>query len=145
MQSRPLNRPSTSEDPMPPKRPLPAPSPSFALEADLLRALAHPLRLHLLAALSLRPASVSELCAALGKAQAAVSQQLALLRGRGIVAARREGTRVVYRLDHPLAEALLRVLAKSRARLAPSAPARTAASPAAAASSPSADRAGRNR
>jgi ArsR family transcriptional regulator len=67
--------------------------------ATMLRALSNPSRLLLLCHLVEREKSVSELEAALDLSQAYVSQQLARLRAEGLVAARREGRIVRYRLS----------------------------------------------
>ena len=66
--------------------------------AAMLRALSNPSRLLLLCQLVGGEKSVGELEAALDLSQAYVSQQLARLRAEGIVAARREGRTVRYRL-----------------------------------------------
>jgi ArsR family transcriptional regulator len=61
-------------------------------KAEFFKALAHPARLVILEQLREGEKSVQELQLALGLDQSSVSQQLAVLRNRGIVAARREGT-----------------------------------------------------
>jgi len=66
--------------------------------AAMLKALAHEGRLMILCALAGGERSVSELEEMLGARQAAVSQQLARLRAEGLVAARREGKAMYYRL-----------------------------------------------
>lgn len=65
----------------------------------VLRALSNPSRLLLLCHLVDREKSVGELETALDLSQAYVSQQLARLRAEGLVAARREGRIVRYRLS----------------------------------------------
>lgn len=69
--------------------------------ASVIRCLGHPLRLRLLDALEAGEATVTELQARTGTSQAAVSQQLATLRGHGVVAARREGPFVYYSIIEP--------------------------------------------
>lgn len=69
--------------------------------AMLLKALAHEGRLLILCHLTGGEKSVSELEAALGSRQAAVSQQLARLRLEGIVSCRREGKAIFYSLADP--------------------------------------------
>jgi DNA-binding transcriptional ArsR family regulator len=69
-----------------------------ALHARLCQALADPKRLLLIYALADGPRTVSELCAELDLPQTNVSQHLAILRDRGIVASARNGTNVTYRL-----------------------------------------------
>lgn len=66
--------------------------------SDLMCLLAHPVRLHILALLSHKPATVSQIVAATGRRQPNISQQLAILRAGGLVAGERMGRRVVYRL-----------------------------------------------
>jgi ArsR family transcriptional regulator len=66
--------------------------------AEVLKAVAHPLRLRLVAILVEREANVGQLAEALGAEQAIVSQQLRILRHNGLVAADREGGFATYRL-----------------------------------------------
>lgn len=66
--------------------------------ATALRALAEPSRLELLRECRAEERSVGELCAALGAAHHFVSRHLAVLRAAGLVSARRDGRRVLYRL-----------------------------------------------
>jgi DNA-binding transcriptional ArsR family regulator len=66
--------------------------------ADAMHALATPSRVLILAQLRERPQSVSELIAAVGMEQSAVSHQLRLLRDIGLVVGERQGRRVVYSL-----------------------------------------------
>ncbi len=63
-----------------------------------LKALSHHNRLLLLCLLSEGEQTVSELEAALGLRQPAVSQQLARLRAEGLIAGRRDGKSIHYRL-----------------------------------------------
>jgi DNA-binding transcriptional ArsR family regulator len=79
--------------------------------AQLLRLLANEKRLLLLCHLAAEgEMPVGALAEAVGLSQPALSQHLALLREEGVVAARREGTVIRYRLDDPRAAALLRTL-----------------------------------
>jgi len=76
-------------------------------KADFFKALTHPMRLAILELLRDGPLSVGELSTAVGASGSAVSQQLALLRARGIVEAERAGTTVRYRVPDPEVYALL--------------------------------------
>lgn len=76
-------------------------------KAEFFKALAHPARLVILEQLREGEKSVQELQHALGLDQSGVSQQLAVLRNRGIVAARREGTTAYYSVCDPLLFELL--------------------------------------
>ena len=69
--------------------------------AAVIRCLGHPLRLRLLDAMESGEATVTELQARTGASQATVSQQLAKLRGHGVVAARRDGSFVRYSIAEP--------------------------------------------
>lgn len=80
-----------------------------SFKADFFKALAHPLRIRLLERLRLGEHSVQELQAALGLDQSTVSQQLAVLRTKNVVAARKEGTTVRYAVRDPLVGDLLDV------------------------------------
>lgn len=66
--------------------------------AQLHKVLSHPVRLRILEILSGCEACVCHLTAIVNKRQPYVSQQLAVLREAGLVAERRDGTLVYYRL-----------------------------------------------
>ena len=65
---------------------------------ELFQILAHPVRLRLLLALCGGAECVCDLAARFGRPQPYISQQLAELRQAGLVASRREGRRIFYRL-----------------------------------------------
>lgn len=69
--------------------------------ASVIKCLGHPLRLLLLDVMEAGEATVSELQARTGASQAMVSQQLATLRGHGVVTARRDGPFVRYSIAEP--------------------------------------------
>jgi DNA-binding transcriptional ArsR family regulator len=76
-------------------------------KARFFRALAHPTRISMLEILVRGERTVQELQAALTLDQPLVSQQLAVLRNQGIVAARKEGLSVRYTVRDPLVGDLL--------------------------------------
>lgn len=78
--------------------------------ATYLRALSNPSRLLLLCQLLEGEKKVGDLEAALGLGQAYVSQQLARLRGEGLVAARRDGRIVYYSLADSRIKPIVEVL-----------------------------------
>jgi DNA-binding transcriptional ArsR family regulator len=80
-----------------------------AFKADFFRALAHPVRIRILETLGHGHRSVQELQQLLGLEQPVVSQQLAVLRAKHIVTARKLGTTVKYGLTDPLITKLLAV------------------------------------
>jgi len=65
-------------------------------KAEFFKALAHPIRIRLLEVLRHGERSVQELQGALELDQSTVSQQLAVLRAKHVVTARKEGTTVRY-------------------------------------------------
>ncbi|SFN03380.1 ArsR/SmtB family transcription factor [Thermodesulforhabdus norvegica] len=69
--------------------------------AAALKSVAHPARLKILNLLAEEEQSVSDLCRNLDLPQPYVSQQLTILRNHGIIAARREGQQVFYRVLNP--------------------------------------------
>jgi DNA-binding transcriptional ArsR family regulator len=80
-----------------------------AFKAEFFKALAHPVRIHILELLRSGERSVQDLQGALGLDQSTVSQQLAVLRAKNIVRARKEGTTVRYAVVDPLIGDLLDV------------------------------------
>ncbi len=88
---------------------------SYREQARLLRLMAHPMRLEILAIVRDSDECVCHLSAALKKPQPYVSQQLAVLRREGLIADHKEGTNVFYGLAQGRAAeqavAILRLLA----------------------------------
>ena len=78
-------------------------------KAQFFRALAHPTRIRILEHLVRGGRTVQELQDALALDQPIVSQQLAVLRNRGIVSAQKEGLSVRYELRDPAVGDLLDV------------------------------------
>lgn len=73
----------------------------LAEAADMVRVLGHPVRLRIVELLEAGEQTVKEIQAALAAPQALVSQQLARMRAAGIVAGRRHGANVSYRITDP--------------------------------------------
>ena len=78
-------------------------------KAEFFKALGHPARLKMLEFLRTGEKSVTELQALLELEPSAVSQQLAVLRSKNIVEARKEGTSVLYSVRDPQIFELLEV------------------------------------
>jgi len=75
--------------------------------AQLYRLLSHPARVHILDELRRDEACVCHLQAVLGRPQAYVSQQLRVLREAKVVADRKDGLMVYYRLASQMAARML--------------------------------------
>ena len=73
----------------------------FELHAEVCKTLSNPLRLQIINELQEGEKAVSSLTKALGVRQANLSQHLAVLRQRGVLATRREGPNVYYRIANP--------------------------------------------
>ena len=94
----------------------------YKLKAELCKTFSDPKRLIIINELRSGEKAVGDLAEALDISQAVVSRQLALLRERGVVQPRREGTNVYYSLTDPkigeacdlVHEVLLHQIEKSR-------------------------------
>jgi ArsR family transcriptional regulator len=73
----------------------------YKLQAEVCKALAHPVRLQVLDLVSKRERTVDELANVVGIGQPNLSMHLAALRHRRLVIARRDGMNVYYRASHP--------------------------------------------
>ena len=73
----------------------------YELHASICQTLANPKRLEVIDRLRDGEHSVTELAEAMKISQANLSQHLAVMRQKGIVATRREGLNVFYRLSNP--------------------------------------------
>ena len=80
----------------------------FELAAELFAVLATPMRLRVLSALCEREKSVNELLSEIDTTQPNLSQHLAVLYRTGVLAKRKEGTQVIYRVQSEKAVALCR-------------------------------------
>ena len=76
-------------------------------KAEFFKALAHPVRIAILEFLRSGPRSVGEIQEQTGVAGSSISQQLAVLRARGIVVPERAGTTIRYHAADPEIYALL--------------------------------------
>lgn len=73
----------------------------YEIKAKIIAVLANPRRLEIIDLLADKEMTVSELAEALGLAQAATSQHLAVMRKAGVVETRKDGNFVFYRLADP--------------------------------------------
>lgn len=80
-------------------------------KADIFQALAHPTRIAIIELLGKEELSAGGLMEMLGMEQANVSQHLAVLRGKAIVANRKVGNQVFYSVRDPI---IIEVLALMR-------------------------------
>ena len=77
-------------------------------KAEVFQALAHPTRIHIAECLQEGEVPVSTLVMRVGIEPANLSQHLAVLRAKGLVTNRKEGTQVFYALRDPLLSEVLR-------------------------------------
>ena len=72
------------------------------MQASLaIKAIAHPLRLKVLCVLGEGELSVQEIVESVGTTQSNISQHLAILRAKGVLATRKDANRVYYRIGDP--------------------------------------------
>lgn len=64
-----------------------------------LKAMSHPLRLKILCTLGDQEVSVQDIVDKVGTSQSNISQHLAILRDKGILASRKDANRVFYRIS----------------------------------------------
>ena len=86
-----------------------APRPLYQAKAEFFKTLGHPARIRVLELLSERDYAVAELLPEMAIEATSMSQQLAVLRRAGLVAARKEGSTVYYSLTSPRVAELLAV------------------------------------
>ncbi len=73
----------------------------YQRHAELCHTLANPTRLEILSLLRDGEKRVNDLVEQTGLSQANISQHLALMRSKGLLVARREGTSIYYRIANP--------------------------------------------
>jgi ArsR family transcriptional regulator len=66
--------------------------------AQAIKAIAHPLRLKILCVLGDQEISVQDIVDQVGTSQSNISQHLAILRDKGVLATRKDSNRVYYRI-----------------------------------------------
>lgn len=86
------------------------PEERYELEAERCKVLSHPVRLHILNELRRSEACVCHLEAVVGRPQAYVSQQLAVIRDAGVVDTSKNGLHVFYHLKDPKIKRMLEIL-----------------------------------
>ncbi|MBD3275554.1 MAG: metalloregulator ArsR/SmtB family transcription factor [Candidatus Marinimicrobia bacterium] len=79
----------------------------YQKEADILKALANPIRLKIVDAVKDGEVCVGNLAKMTGASQSCVSQHLSILRNIGLVKTYRDGNLVCYTLNHDLTEKIL--------------------------------------
>ena len=94
----------------------PASEQLLARIADRLKAMADPMRLHILHVLQGGELCVNDILAEVGGSQANVSKHLSVLRRAGLVDCRREGVNVYYRVSDPTVFAICSTVCDSLER-----------------------------
>jgi len=87
-------------------------TPLYQLKADFFKTLGHPARVRILELLAIHERTVGELQEDVGLEPSHMSQQLAILRRAGVVAARKRGTSVIYSMATPDMAELMAVARK---------------------------------
>jgi len=68
--------------------------------AEVLKAIAHPIRMQIVELLQAKEMCVGDIAEALGGKQAITSQQLNMMKDKGVLSCRRDGARVYYRIEN---------------------------------------------
>ncbi len=82
----------------------------YAIESELLKALAHPVRLRMVEGLIHNECNVNKIVEKLKLPQSTVSQHLSILRNRGVVQIRKEGLKTCYKVANPKVVSIVRIL-----------------------------------
>jgi len=78
--------------------------------AEVMKAGAHPVRLQIIELLETKEMCVGDIVKAVGGKQAITSQQLNMMRDRGVLSSRRDGAKVYYRIENKNIIKLLRCI-----------------------------------
>ena len=84
----------------------------YTNESELLKALAHPVRLRMVEGLINNECNVNKIVDKLKLPQSTVSQHLSILKSRGVVKARKEGLRSCYKVVNPKVLEIVKILGK---------------------------------
>ena len=68
--------------------------------AEVLKAVAHPVRLQIVELLETKEMCVGDIVMALGGKQAITSQQLNMMKDKGVLSCRRNGTKIYNRIEN---------------------------------------------
>ncbi|UCE49966.1 MAG: winged helix-turn-helix transcriptional regulator [Phycisphaerales bacterium] len=68
--------------------------------AEVMKAVAHPVRLRIIELLEKREKCVGDIVEAVGGKQAITSQHLNMMRDKGVLSSRRDGNKVFYRIEN---------------------------------------------
>ena len=68
--------------------------------AEVLKAIAHPIRVQIVELLQAGEMCVGDIVVALGGKQAITSQQLNMMKAKGVLSCRRDGAKVYYRIEN---------------------------------------------
>jgi DNA-binding transcriptional ArsR family regulator len=68
--------------------------------SQVLKALAHPVRIQIIEILKNKEMCVSDIVKTLGGKQAITSQQLNMMKDKGVLSCRRDGAKVYYRIEN---------------------------------------------
>jgi len=73
----------------------------FAKQAEIVKAIAHPLRIAILDFLKDGPQCVCDIAAHIGSERSNVSRHLSVMAGAGVLESHKEGLKVIYALKTP--------------------------------------------
>ena len=83
---------------------------SYEKGSELLKAIAHPVRMEMIVRLKADGCNVTEIQKNLGLPQSTISQHLKILKNAGVLSSRREGTKVCYTVERKEVLEIIRML-----------------------------------
>lgn len=84
----------------------------YSYEAEIIKAVSHPVRLKIITALSAELCDVRHIWESYGLPQSTVSRHLAQLKDCGVIAGKRVGNKVHYEIVHPSVRKIVDALGK---------------------------------
>ena len=88
----------------------------FSKEAEMLKAISHPVRLKIVAGLVESECCVKDIWECLDLPQPVVSQHLSILRNKGIVSTERNGNRTLYNVSNDLVKNIVASCMKEKSQ-----------------------------
>ncbi|EKD27064.1 MAG: transcriptional regulator, ArsR family [uncultured bacterium] len=80
--------------------------------SEILKAIAHPIRLQMIAGIMENECNVTEMVNKLGIPQSTVSQHLSILKSRGIIKPRKDGVKTCYQVVNKKISEIVNILKK---------------------------------
>ncbi|MDD5774143.1 MAG: metalloregulator ArsR/SmtB family transcription factor [bacterium] len=85
---------------------------NYKKDSEILKAIAHPVRLQMVRGLSCNECNVNKIVDKLGIPQSTISQHLSVLRKAGVITFRKEGVKTCYKVTDEKIKEIINILNK---------------------------------